>query len=134
MNRTFLSIVRLAVCFVLYSCSVIRHEKFDADKINNLHSNDPSLGGITIYQLPGSPEDAIGYSENSHPAVIQYYFWNGRSRTVEYSPTGKVIGSVWTDANQNEANIATEEFWRDVDFRYGSDPLLERHPNIQRAK
>lgn len=107
---------------------------YSRERINNLHVGDPALAGIHITQWPTSPEDARGFSNESHPAEIEYFFWDGRTHAVEYSSSGKVLGDVWSDAAVNSENTNSLNFWEGVDFSYGSDPLLKHHPNNPRAR
>lgn len=87
----------VAICCM--GCSTSKpQEPFSATNLNNLHRGDKDLIRIQIGQFPESPEDYLaGYSESSHPVVISYFFRDGKSRIVEYSPKGEVLGSVWSD-------------------------------------
>lgn len=96
---------------------------------NNVHDGDESLAGVILFQMPNSPEDAEGFSETSHPAEVDYFFWNGTTHAVEYDPHGKVIGSVWDDSARKSGLMHRSDFWRDVDFSWGSDHDFSSHPN-----
>jgi hypothetical protein len=91
-------IISMAVAICCTSCSIIEPKvPFSASNLNNLYKGESDLVRIRIDQLPNSPEDSEGYSEFSHPAGITYFFRDGKSRVVEYSPQGEVLGSVWSD-------------------------------------
>lgn len=89
-------IMTVAICCMGCSTNKLQ-EQFSATNLNNLHRGEKDLTRIRIAQFPNSPEDSEGYSESSHPAGITYFFRDGKSRVVEYSPEGEVLGSVWSD-------------------------------------
>lgn len=92
------NILSMTVAICCMGCSTSKpQEHFSATNLNNLHRGEKDLIGLRIAQFPNSPEDSEGFSESSHPAGVTYFFRNGKSRVVEYSPKGEVLGSVWSD-------------------------------------
>ena len=90
----------------------------------NLYQNDPQLAGIEIDQEPreGDVYNDRSRYDSRHPYQIDYYFWDGRSRSMSYTPYGDIQDDQW------EPRIkAGSPFWDDVDFSYGSDPQFKKH-------
>jgi len=95
----------------------------------NLHAGDPTLAGIRIMQkTEGCAYEDKSRFDHRHPSLIEYYFWDGRERSMFFTP----YGDVRSDSLSGSRKRSPEE-WQGVDFSYGSDPQFNKHkdPRIQ---
>ena len=106
----------------LLSCGCVvdrasKSKKSELKLFNNLHVADRKLAGVRFVQVPEIPEENTGFHPKSHPSAVFYYFWNGRLRIVQYTPSGDVIGDSWFD--KEPKLFDSLDYWKGVDFRYG---------------
>ncbi|MGC4013361.1 MAG: hypothetical protein QM755_02420 [Luteolibacter sp.] len=97
----------------------------------NPYKGDVNLAGLEIYQKPygdNAVEDYSDYLGDHHPGTINYHFWDGRIRSVNYSKDGKVLSEYWdAHATGTREGHGTYQSWEMVDFRLGSDPEFKKH-------
>jgi hypothetical protein len=89
----------------------------------------PGLAGLIVKQYPDSGSDFGKIKDNrklyakKHPAVVHFYFWDGRVMQARYSPAGTLQYSSTSQIPVPPGN----EAWRRVDFGWGSDPKFKSH-------
>lgn len=63
--------------------------------------------------------------KGKHPAMILFYYWDGRVRQLGYDPDGTVHENFWwPDSLRLKPGDAA---WSNVDFTCGSDPAFQQH-------
>ena len=63
--------------------------------------------------------------EGKHPAMVIFYFWDGRVRQLGYEPDGTVYDNFWWPA-PDRLKPGDAAWWM-VDFTHGSDPTFQHH-------
>lgn len=115
-------IILIMLCFTFTACSSSTNAPVVKDPVwKNLHEGDPLLAGVEMSQCP---EGAMGERAEAyikgHPAMVLYYFWDGRVRQTGYEPNGEVIEDFYWNMPVGKRNAA----WGHVDFSRGSDPTF----------
>ena len=91
----------------------------------NAYAGNEELAGVVISQFPeaGRYPWLIESYKGKHPAMILYYFWNGRINQRAFEPDGTETENFWW----NDSLKPGEWIWRVVDYSQGSDPKFIRH-------
>lgn len=119
--------------------------KDSADRIvppgeyKNIYRGSSELAGVEAYQVGdavGGMDAQHGGAERyrgKHPGNIAYHFWDGRIRSLIYSPEGRMMNDQWLHHQPNEVPSYINA-WDMVDFSQGSDPEFKRHPDPRLTK
>lgn len=90
----------------------------------NLHENDAALAGVEVCQYPeGSAYDSKTRYMGKHPAMVIYYFWDGRVRQTSFEPNGALREDFFWP---RQLRLGPDT-WRNVNFNLGSDPFFKSH-------
>lgn len=122
--RTLISVVKIMAVLVLCGCSVSggMGSKKNEALWDNAYKGDPKLAGVVVSQFPEGLGKKDRY-EGRHPSCIWYVFWNGDVKSVQYTPSGEIeVASMWKGYCRKGDSL-----WKEVDFRYGSDPGFVKH-------
>jgi hypothetical protein len=93
-------------------------------KWENKHRNDPNLAGIEIAQLPeGAATESKTAFLKGHPAMILYFFWDGKVRQTGFEADGRLVEDFFWPYKITDDN----GYWKSVDFSFGSDPSFIKH-------
>ena len=95
----------------------------------NPYRGDPKLAGVIVTQFTDNPYVNWQY-EGKHPAMVEFYFWDGRVRQHDYEPDGTLRSEFWWP----DSLKPSDGWWSDVDFSQGSDPTFKRHQDPRLRK
>jgi hypothetical protein len=129
-TNTFLGAVLSIVVAVHSGCASIGRRQGTLSEGRALklwHRNNQELAGVVIYRNdPVNMAGDLPRKASDHPWGISYYFWSRpQIHYVWYDKYGNVLRDKWDE----RAAPPTHKEWKRVDFSYGSDPFLERHPD-----
>jgi len=87
---------------------------------DNPYRGNARLAGVDVAQFGECPHEHRFY-EGKHPCEVSFFFWDGRVRSVCYSPDGTIVLDEWWSIK------AGDILWDFVDFSHGSDPKFLHH-------
>lgn len=131
MSKHFLKIAFFAaIALLVTSCAEPAPKSTIQPKWENKHLNDPNLAGIEIMQLPeGAAMESKAAFVTGHPAMILYFFWDGKVRQTSFEADGRRTEDFfWPFKAENGTN------WNSVDFSLGSDPFFLKHSDPRKKK